>query len=71
MPTDKKNPYEEEIKYEEDLEKEQEDLKSGVAATKSKEGDTMKALRDKKYDNLAIWVEYNIMFKNFKRIEIQ
>lgn len=45
-----------------------EEVKSGNGD--DNDDDVTRFIKDKKFENLGIWVEFNIYFKNFKRILI-
>lgn len=47
-----------------------EEVKEDADAKEKKDSKLVDVLKQKKYENLGIWVESNIYFKNFKRIDI-
>lgn len=44
-------------------------MKEEARMPKQKYGTIMDEIKTKKFENIGIWVEYNMYFKNFKRIK--
>lgn len=42
---------------------------TGYVGDKDEEVSMQDRIKNKRFDNLGIWVEYNLYFKNFKRIK--